>query len=452
MRSANRGKGKLREGRNAQVVIIGAGAAGLAAGRALRDAGIPFVILEARGRAGGRIYTGHPKGLVVPVELGAEFTHGEAEEVIELAAERRLRVVDIAGRRFRAGGGRLKVLDDFWERLDRVMRRLDEDRDPDRTFADALARNKSIDSEDRLLALQYVQGFHAANPGIISERALAEGGSPRGDVRERRIGRVVEGYSSIIDALGAGNWARIRLGAVVENIEWKCGAVRVRLTNGEIVRGRAVIVTVPVGVLAAPEGERGAITFDPPLPAKKSAVASMTMGAVMRIALRFDEPWWTTARFAATAGDERLDTMAFLHGTSDVAFPVWWTTYPVRSPLLVAWSGGPRSLALSGKPKSEVERLALRSLADLLPVTAGRLRKHLVSSHMHDWIADPFSRGAYSYARVGGDDASKRLARPVEGTLFFAGEAADPEGRNGTVHGAIATGQRAAELIRDGRA
>jgi monoamine oxidase len=69
---------------------------------------------------------------------------------------------------------------------------------------------------------------------------------------------------------------------------------------------------------------------------------------------------------------------------------------------------------------------------------------------MHDWIADPFSRGAYSYARVGGDDASKRLARPVEDTLYFAGEAADPEGRTGTVHGAIATGRRVAELISGG--
>jgi monoamine oxidase len=89
----------------------------------------------------------------------------------------------------------------------------------------------------------------------------------------------------------------------------------------------------------------------------------------------------------------------------------------------------------------------LRSLAELLPVTVPRLRKQLVSSHRHDWIDDPFSRGAYSYSRVEGDDASKRLARPVEGTLYFAGEAADPEGRTGTVHGAIATGRRAAALI-----
>ena len=447
MSSAKRGKGKLKGKRSGQVVIIGAGVAGLACGRALREAGIPFTILEARDRIGGRIRTEHPRGLGVPVELGAEFTHGEATEVMEVVEEDDLRVLDIAGRRFQAKHGRLRLLDDFWERLDRVMRRLDEHREPDRTFADALARNRSIGADDRALALQYVQGFHAANPGIISERALAEGGSPRGEVRERRIGRVIDGYGSVVDALSEGIRRRIRLRAIVREVAWSTGVVRVRLTNSEVVRGSAVVVTVPIGVLAAPAGERGAIRFDPPLPTKESAVAAMTMGGVMRIGLRFDEPWWTTEAFAARAGDERLDTMSFLHGTSDVAFPIWWTSYPVRSPLLIGWCGGPASLALSGAPKSEVERAALRSLADLLPVTVARLRKHLLSSHMHDWNADPFSRGAYSYPRVEGDEASKRLARPVDGTIYFAGEAADVEGRNGTVHGAIATGRRVAGLI-----
>jgi monoamine oxidase len=384
---------------------------------------------------------------MVPVELGAEFTHGEAEETVEIAADRGLRLVDIAGRRFRAAGRTLRVLDDFWERLDRVMRRLDESREPDRTFADAVARNRSISAADRALALQYVQGFHAAHPEIISERALAEGGSPRGEVRERRIGRVLDGYDAIIEALAEGLGRRIRTRAVVKSVEWRPGAVKVHLASGDIVRGRAVIVTVPIGVLAASDGARGAIRFDPPLPAKQSAIASMTMGGVMKIVLRFDEPFWMSARFAADAGEERLDTLSFLHGTSDAAFPIWWTTYPVRSALLVGWCGGPQSFALSGRSKEDLERAALRSLAGLMPVTTARLRKHLVSSFSHDWIADPFSRGAYSYARVGGDDAPARLARPVDGTVFFAGEAADPEGRTGTVHGAIATGQRASELI-----
>jgi monoamine oxidase len=413
----------------------------------LRDAGIPFRILEARPRAGGRIFTEHPRGLAVPVELGAEFTHGEAPEVIEIARRERLRVADISGRRFQPEAGRLRMVDDFWERLDRVMRRLRDDRQPDRTFAEALASNRSIAPRDRALAMQYVEGFHAANPVIISERALAEGGSPRGDVRERRIGRVLDGYGSIVESLSAGIEGRIRLRSVVTAIEWEAGAARVRLAGGGVVRGSAVVVTVPVGVLAAPAGERGAIRFDPALPAIESAVASLAMGGVIRIGLRFDESWWTTARFAARAGDDRLDTMSFLHGRNDVPFAVWWTTYPVRSPLLVAWCGGPKSFTLAGRPKQDIEREALRSLAAMLPVTVARLERHLVSSHLHDWIADPFSRGAYSYARVGGDDASRRLARPVAETIYLAGEAADVEGRTGTVHGAIATGRRVAALI-----
>jgi monoamine oxidase len=447
MSSAKRGKSKHRRAPSGQVVIVGAGVSGLAAGQALREAGIPFVILEARRRIGGRVYTAHPRGLAVPVELGAEFTHGEAEEVFEIAAAEELRVADISGRRWRSQARELRPLDDFWERLDRVMRRLDEDRNPDRTFAAAVARNTSIDREDRALALQYVQGFHAANPSIISERALAEGGSPRGDVRERRIGRVLDGYDTIVEALSRGLDARIRTGAVVKRVEWTEGRVAVRLADGRTVRGSRAIITVPVGVLAAASSERGAIAFDPELPAIKSAVSSLAMGTVTRIALRFDEPFWMSKRFAGRVADERLDTLSFLHGTSRVDFPIWWTTYPVRSPLLVGWCGGPQALQLSGRPASEIEDRALRSLSKLLPVSKSTLEKHLVSSHTHDWGADPFSRGAYSYARVEGDDASKRLARPVESTLYFAGEAADPEGRTGTVHGAIATGQRVARLI-----
>jgi monoamine oxidase len=266
-------------------------------------------------------------------------------------------------------------------------------------------------------------------------------------VRERRIGRILDGYDSIVTALSDGLSSRIRLGAVARDIEWRPGAVGVRLSDGQLIRGRAVIVTVPVGVLAAPAGERGAIRFEPSLPAKESAIASLTMGGVTKIALRFDEPFWAAKQFASTVGDERLDTLAFLHGPADASFPIWWTTYPVRSPLLVGWCGGPASFALSGRSRAELEREALRALSDVLPVTVARLKRHLVSSHTHDWNADPFSRGAYSYARVGGADAAARLARPVEHTIYFAGEGADSEGRNGTVHGAIASGQHAAELL-----
>jgi monoamine oxidase len=91
--------------------------------------------------------------------------------------------------------------------------------------------------------------------------------------------------------------------------------------------------------------------------------------------------------------------------------------------------------------------LALRTLATLLHIGSEQLAQLLDAAYFHDWQTDPFSRGAYSYGAVGSDDAQQTLATPVENTLFFAGEATDATGHNGTVHGAIASGRRAAREI-----
>jgi monoamine oxidase len=167
----------------------------------------------------------------------------------------------------------------------------------------------------------------------------------------------------------------------------------------------------------------------------------------MRISLRFDEPWWTTQRFGSLAGDDRLDTMSFLHGTSDVAFPIWWSTYPVRSPLLVGWCGGPGARRLSQLPMDELKSRAVTSLSRQLRVSRSRLRLLVEGFWTHDWQHDPFARGAYSYVAVGGTDATAALARPLRHTLFFAGEAVETEGGTGTVDGSISSGRRAAKQV-----
>jgi monoamine oxidase len=112
----------------------------------------------------------------------------------------------------------------------------------------------------------------------------------------------------------------------------------------------------------------------------------------------------------------------------------------------VGWAGGPAAIALGAAPRELKER-AVRSLADTFGIDRRTVERHLVATFYHDWSRDPFSRGAYSYVLVGGTDAAEMLSRPARGTLFFAGEATDPEGRTGTVHGAIATGQRAAAQV-----
>jgi len=436
------------------VIIVGAGASGLATANRLREADLDVVLLDARDRVGGRVWTEHPAGLGVPVELGAEFVHGTTPEIDDVTRRAHLRLLDIAGRRWTTRRDKLVLLDSFWEQLDGVMRRLEEDREPDRSFADALSRMRNVPSLQRKLAVQYVEGFHAADTRVISERALAEGGSPRQDVRERRIGRVVEGYGALIDALADPVRSLVRPGAIVRAVRWRPGNVSVEWTDRGGIRtdaleARAVVITVPLGVLNAPRDVPGHIDFDPALPDRQRAAELLAMGTVVRVALQFDEPFWTSEKFARQIGDERFDTMSFLHAASDVPFSVWWSQYPIRAPLLVGWLGGPGAARMAEWPRDRVIDEAQKSLASVLSMPRRAIEKRVVAAFTHDWNNDPFARGSYSYVTVGGEDAAQKLARPIRRTVFFAGEHADREGRNGTVHGAIASGWRVAgELLK----
>ncbi|HJQ22085.1 MAG TPA: NAD(P)/FAD-dependent oxidoreductase [Gemmatimonadaceae bacterium] len=433
-------------------VVIGAGVAGLAAAQRLRESGASVAVLEARDRIGGRVWTLQPAGLSVPVELGAEFLHGETPEVAAIARRAGLRSVDISGRRWTTMRGTLRLLDDFWERLDVVMRRLDEAREPDRSFADALARMRSVPRADRLLARQYVEGFHAADTRVISERSLAEGGSPRGDVRERRIGRVVEGYGRVVEALAEPVHDAIRLGAVVTRVRWSRGRIAISWRDHGGVEqdpfeARCVVIAVPLGVLTAPREASVHLAIEPAPTVMVRATNELAMGGVVRVVIQFDEPFWTDAAFAKRIGDERFDTMSFVHGHESAAFPVWWSHYPIRAPLLVAWRGGPRAYELASMPRERMLDQALESLAEVFGMPRRAVGRHVVAMYNHDWINDPFARGVYSYATVGAKNPFAALARPVDGTLFFVGEHADRGGRNGTVHGAIASGWRAADEV-----
>ena len=186
------------------------------------------VALEARDRIGGRILTHRDPATPVPIELGAEFIHGAAPELDEIVRNAGLAAVDISGRRWQSFGERLRPADDFWERLDRIMRRLDKKRTPDRSFQSFLAKKPGGRrlAHDRRLALQYVEDFHAADPARVSERALAEGGSPRGDVRERRIGRVLDGYDRVTEWLAASLGDQVRTSAVATRVRWAPGNYR----------------------------------------------------------------------------------------------------------------------------------------------------------------------------------------------------------------------------------
>jgi monoamine oxidase len=434
------------------VLIIGAGVSGLAAARALHERNVSVIVVEARDRIGGRILTQRDPALAVPIELGAEFIHGSAPELQDIVERAQLAVYDIEGQRYQIRRGEMRPFRHFWKQLDLVMRRLD-GAHADHSFKEFLDRRPGgrALAEARKLALEYVEGFHAADASLISVQALADGGSPRGDERETRIARVLSGFDAVPAWLGSGITDRVRLGTTVTSVSWAQGSVRAELRRGdgapaEAIEASAAIVTVPLGVLRARPDEPGAIRFAPALTAKRDAMDTLEMGSVVRVALRMRERFWASERFAKRLGSASLDRFTFLH-SDGAGFPVAWTTYPVHSPLIVAWCGGSRARELAERSVGEITDAAVRSLASAFRMPRRTVEQMLEGAWTHDWEHDPHSRGAYSYSRVGGADSPGELAKPLRGTLFFAGEAADSDKRNGTVHGAIATGRRAAKQV-----
>jgi monoamine oxidase len=433
---------------SADVVVIGAGVAGLAAARRVRAEGARVIVLEARNRIGGRIFTANDRRSPVPIELGAEFLHGGAEEVRKIADAAGLSVVDISGERWYSAHGRFSRIDDFWLRLDRILGRADAKRSPDRPLSELLAEKPGGRrfARDRTLAREFVEGFHAAEINRISERAVAEGGNPGADASQQRIGRLVDGLGPVVAWLASPVATAIRLKRVVSEIDWSAGRVRVssRSSHGktEIVNAKAAIVSVPVSLLHAEARGSGALAFTPEIPSVREAAAAAAMGRVQRIAVLLDSP---LTEILEERREQQLSRLAFLHA-SHAAVPVWWTTYPIRSSLVVGWAGGPAAVALDAHSEKLSDR-AVSALADAFGLHRATLVRHIVKTFTHNWTRDPYSRGAYSYPLVGGSDVGERLSRPVRGTLFFCGEAANAEGRNGTVHGAIASGYRAANQV-----
>lgn len=423
----------MKKAEEIDVAVIGAGVAGLAAADELRRQGLRVSALEARNRIGGRILTHRDERFPFAIELGAEFIHGDAPETGRIVREAGALAYEVTGEHWRAERGRLRRYRKFWSHVDRVLGRIDPEGE-DRSFADFLAQRPGGRSlaRDRTAAREFVEGFHAADPREVSALSLApeEGESPTESAQ--RAGRIVQGYDVVPRWLARDLGDALRLGCPVTEIAWEPGRVEIDAYG---IRARAAVVTLPLGVLKVPPGEPGGVRFRPDVPTIRKAVDGLATGCVVRLAMVFREMPW-----------EEPKDLGYLH-TSDPSFRVWWTAFPLRAPLLVAWSGGPPAGALTRQGQTEIERKALGVLAEHLGISRRRVESRLEGVWMHDWENDPFTRGAYSYARVGGSEAAKELAKPVEGTLYFAGEAADAEGRNGTVEGAISTGLRAARKI-----
>jgi monoamine oxidase len=434
--------------RDADVIVIGAGLAGLSAAVELFEGGSSVVVLEARDRPGGRVLTLHERGVPLPIELGAEFVHGDAPLLTALAREHGVALLEVDATHWERRGKRLLESTEHESSLQRGLAAVERAvrGGEDVSFADGLARAR-IREPARSRVRAYIEGFQAAHADAISAQSVAGD-----DLGTQRVRRVVDGTDQIIQRLHAKLPAEcVRLRTVVSRVRWRPSDVEVecRLADARAartLRARRVLITLPLGVLASAPGSEGHVELEPRIPSKERAIARLAMGGVARVVLRFKSAFWAEKSRVRAAEDACLERMTFLHATGQ-PFPTWWTSYPVHAPLLTAWAGGAQADALADMSSARAVERALESLAHALGVGPALPRSQLVEGWRHDWSADPFARGAYSHALVGGKGAGRTLAAPVEGTLFFAGEATCAPPGNGTLEGALASGRRAAGEI-----
>ncbi len=429
----------------ADVLIIGAGVAGLQAAATLTQAGLKVAIVEARDRIGGRILTVHPTE--VPVELGAEFVHGRPREIWDLVERANLAIQETQGEFWHFEQGRLQLGGKAFSAMDEVFERMDANA-PDQSFDEFLRGCSKCSDDARDWARNFVSGFHAADPARIGVHGLIRNQRADKEIDGDRSFRLLSGYDVLVEQLRLriAN-AEIHLHTIVEEIAWSRGSVRVVCGDGVQFRARRAIVTLPLSILQLPPDAPSAVRFSPPLTHKQAALERLVMGSASRVTLRFRERFW--AEISPEPG-KSLDALSFLF-TEDEWLPTWWTTMPVRSTLLTGWAGGARGQRLCCREPQFIVARALDALARVFGRSRSWLEDQLEDWYTHDWQADPFSLGAYSYAAVGGFDAARELSEPVEDTLFLAGEHCDFSGHNGTVHGAMASGERAAKAIVEGK-
>jgi monoamine oxidase len=433
----------------ADVVIIGAGVAGLAAGGMLSRAGVRVLVLEARDRLGGRVLTVHPPGLHVAVELGAEFVHGRPPQSFELIEDGGLEVSRITGEPFCSDEISLRRCD-FWGRIEKVLDLMMKEASPQQSF-DAFVRqlrDPEISEEDKRAACSYVRGFHAAHPEEISVQSIREGIEAEEKIDGDSQFRLPQGYDRLISALEQKLDRRhlaMELKTTVTHVRWGFGTVEVEAQKSDSrvhAFASRLLVTLPLGLLSAKSGGDAAVIFDPPLAAKTAALSKLRVGHVIRVSMVFRSRFWAELK----AEGRTLSNMTFLF-SRDPVFPTWWTLTPLDAPVLTGWAPADAAERLSLLSDAQICEQAIQALARVLHLSLDRCRTELLHAYTHNWQNDPYSRGAYSYVAIGGGDTQRELAAPFENTLFFEGEATNFEGHHGTVHGAIASGYRAAEEI-----
>lgn len=399
------------------VIIIGAGVAGLSAAQKLVQAGKEVIVLEARNRIGGRLFTRHDLA-EVPIELGGELVHGTQAATWNVIRENNIRTVELG------------------QPIDATSHDLDFSRLPKplkhENVAQYLERN-NLDGHRMPPYLRFLsvddEPFRRMDARFFF--AYYSHQSAHGELYGEHDFRVPDGYDQLPKVLAHN--VPIRLQTIVQEVRWSDGHVRVISLHNhvtETLETKTVLITLPIGIL-----RHGDVRFTPELPEwKDHAIQSFSTVDVAKIIYIFDQP-------VLPKGVDQLHDFS-------ANPPMWWrgsAGHPhSKGDVIIAWVAGDNARALLEQDYETALYTGLESLRTLL----GREDITPTSGIMHNWAGDPYARGAYSFLLHGSDEAHEELSRPINNTLFWAGEAMSNENES-TVHGAYESGLLAAHQILD---
>jgi monoamine oxidase len=397
------------------VVVLGAGAAGLAAARRVRAGGLSVMVVEARDRIGGRAHTVTPGW---PLDLGCGWLHSADVNPFSAIAEKLGFEIDKSPPPWMKQSGLQDVTAEEMARyradFDALESRLEEAAETgvDRPASELLDPDSPFNGALNAFSAAY-NGAEFDQVSVLDYAAYEDSGVNW---------RLPDGYGALVSAYGAG--VPVTLDAAVQTIDHSGALVRVSTSRGEVL-GRAVIVCLPTDVIAG-----GGVRFTPDLPDKVDAAAGLPLGLANKQFLHVD------------GGDELpVDGHLFrrLNRTETGSYHL----RPFGRPLIEAYFGGRLARGLEAEGEGAFAAFAVDEMVGLL---GSDWRKRLQPVAGSAWASDPWARGSYSHALPdhAGDRAT--LARPVADKLFWAGEATSPNAFS-TAHGAYQSGIRAGEEV-----
>ena len=414
---------------NYDVLIIGAGAAGLLAAKELAANGKTVAILEAGEKAGGRIHTIADNNFDTTLETGPEFIHGNLPLTFALLKEANLSATETSGDFINVINGKWHAAEDGkdWAAFMKQLSKLDND-------ISLQAFLEKHFPEDKYTALHthvkdYAEGFDLADISRASSLFVQK----EWNHQEEQNYRINGGYSKLISYLEQQclrHNVSMLFNHVVTCIDHAGDVVTVYTNSEEKFTGTKVIVTVSAGVLQSNMIEWRNLPL-----AYHDAIQQLGFGAVIKMLLQFKSDFWK----------DYADDIGFI--LSNEQIPTWWTQLPARSAMLTGWLGGPPAAALSTKSEDALLHIALQSLSNIFSKPVRVIQEQLVSHKIFCWHNEPYVKGGYSYVTVEAAAAKKLLNQPVDNKILFAGEAMYEGASQGTVEAALQTGMQAANMV-----